>query len=71
MPFLIKMPVHAAAGRHKVRGHVPGAVLIVHADDPPAKQSLPAPAGSTGQDHAGAVTDIGAAWRPRCKGRNR
>ena len=59
MPFLLKCQ-STAAGRHMVKCRVPGVVLIVHAADPPAIQAPPVPIGSTGQDLAGAVTDIGA-----------
>ena len=59
MPFLLKCQ-STAAGRHMVKCRVSGALLIVHAADPPAIQAPSFPIGSTGRNHAGAVTDIGA-----------
>ena len=69
MPFLLKCQ-STAAGRHMVKCRVPGVVLIVHAADPPAIQAPPFPIGSTGRNHVGAVTDIGASLAAKCfKGR--
>ncbi len=67
MPFLLKCQ-STAAGRHMVKSAALAALLIVHAADPPAIQAPPFPIGSTGQDHAGAVTDIGASLAAALQG---
>ena len=66
MPFLLKCQ-STAAGRTWLSA-APAALLIVHAADPPAIQAPPFPIGSTGQDHAGAVTDIGASLAAALQG---
>ncbi len=60
MPFLFKCQYTRRPGDTWLGATRPRRALIVHAVDPPAIQAPPVPIGSTGQDLAGAVRDIGA-----------